>query len=106
MKLKLFREAESELKQFDNFDRPEFFYDNHAKYYANRRGSMIAFGFRMLNAEMPYYLGRSDESIVNLIRLQKVATNIIGKLKNDSSKIKFTVFKFQFTNGYLLTTRS
>ena len=78
MKLKLFKEAELELKQFENFQSPHFFYEFQSKNYPNRKGSMIAFGFRLLNAELPQYLGRSDESIANLSGLLKIVNHIIS----------------------------
>jgi hypothetical protein len=38
MKLKLFKEAENELKQFENFDKLEYFYEFHKDSYPNRNG--------------------------------------------------------------------
>jgi hypothetical protein len=45
---------------------------------------MIAFGFRMLNAELPYYLSRADESVNNLLRISKTIDRVIEKLENPS----------------------
>jgi hypothetical protein len=90
MKLKLFKEAELELKQFDSFDRPEFYYENHSKFYPNRKnGSMISFGLRMLNAELPYYLGRSDESIVYLQKMLKIIDQTLKMDEIDSNQGNF-----------------
>ena len=38
MKLKLYKEAEFELKQFENFEKPEYFYEYHQDSYPNRNG--------------------------------------------------------------------
>ncbi len=38
MKLKLFKEAELELKQFENFETLEYFYEFHSQIYPNRKG--------------------------------------------------------------------
>lgn len=38
MKLKFFKEADIELKQFENFERNEFFYEAHPEFYPNRKG--------------------------------------------------------------------
>lgn len=43
MKLKLFKEAEAELRQFDNFDKPEYFYQFHKQHYPNRTGQLNRF---------------------------------------------------------------
>lgn len=79
MKLKYFKEADFELRKFDNFQRPEFFYESHQESYPNRKGSMIPFGFRMLAAELPQYLSRSDESISMICHLLTTVNSIIEK---------------------------
>lgn len=84
MKLKLFKEAEQELKQFENFEKSEFFYEYYPDYYPNRKGSMVAFGFRMLNAETAHYLGRPDESLSNLHKILRIVENILKTLSDES----------------------
>ena len=42
MKLKLFQEAELELKQFENFNKKYFFYESQIKFYPERKGIQIA----------------------------------------------------------------
>lgn len=69
MKLKMFKEAELELKQFDDFNRAEFFYQSQPSLYANRKGSMVPFGLRMLNVEAAQYLGRPDVTLNSLYAL-------------------------------------
>jgi hypothetical protein len=88
MKLKLFKEAETELKQFENFEKQELFYETNPKDYSNRKGTMVAFGFRMLNAELPYYMGRADESINNLLAILKIVKGIIENLEMNSDSIR------------------
>ena len=87
MKLKLFKEAETELQQFENFEKPYFFYEFQQRSYPNRKGSMIPFGFRMLHAELAQYLNRQEETISNLYKLLYVVDNTINDLlsnKNES----------------------
>lgn len=88
MKLKLFKEAETELKQFENFDKPQFFYEFHNEAYPNRKGSMIPFGFRVLNAELAQHLNKSEESIGNLYRLLSNIQDIVDSYKEDESALK------------------
>ena len=88
MKLKLFKEADCEMKQFEDFNKAEFFYECQADSYPNRRGCMIPFGFRMLNAELPQYLGRSEESISHLYKLLHVVQGIIDSLGQNESELK------------------
>jgi hypothetical protein len=38
MKLKLFKEAELELRQFENFEKLEYFYEFHSQNYPGRKG--------------------------------------------------------------------
>lgn len=94
MKLKYFNEAEQELKQnFDNFERPEFFYDSHTLYSSYRKGSMIPFGMRLLAAELPQFLAKFDESISELSRLLVIVNQIINQeLSNCGQGISFENF--------------
>ena len=88
MKLKLFKEAEQELKQFENFERPQFFYEFQTHFYPERKGSMVPFGFRMLNAELPQYLNKPEEATANLYKLLKIVNYTIKDLlknKNESN---------------------
>lgn len=83
MKLKFFREADLELRQFENFDRAEFFYESHSDVYPpSRQGSMVPFGFRLLAAELLQFLSRSDESLTMLCKLLDTVNSVI--VKNDS----------------------
>ncbi|CAM6031610.1 unnamed protein product [Sphagnum compactum] len=109
MKLKFFREAEIELKQFENFEKPCFFYETYPNENPDRKGefaanielsqsaswfdesrldplsgSMVPFGLRMLNAELPLYLARSEESISNLYRLLQTTDLVIRELPRDN----------------------
>jgi hypothetical protein len=91
MKLKLFKEAEAELQQFENFEKPHFFYEFQSKSYPNRTGCMIAFGFRMLHAELPQYLNRHEESLASLYKLLHIVDEILSDLspnKNESNPFK------------------
>ncbi|CAF0826992.1 unnamed protein product [Brachionus calyciflorus] len=83
LKMKLFKEAEKELKQFDNFERPEFFYDNQI-----RRGTFIPFGLRCLNAELAHYLANSNESLCNLYKILSCIKNILIELPDDENAKK------------------
>ena len=41
MKLKLFKEAEVEIKQFENFEKPQFFYEFQSQTYPDRKGMFL-----------------------------------------------------------------
>jgi hypothetical protein len=62
----MFKEAELELKQFNDFNRVEFFFQSQPSLYANRKGSMVPFGLRMLNVEIAQYLSRPDVTLNSL----------------------------------------
>lgn len=86
MKLKLFKEAEYELVQFQEFNKKQYFYEFHSEQYPCRKGSMIPFGLRMLNAELPHYLGRSDDSIQNLYKILSIVQNVLKNLEHDNDE--------------------
>jgi len=76
----MFKEAELELKQFDDFNRAEFFYQSQPSLYANRKGSMVPFGLRMLNVEIAQYLGRLDATLNSLYALLNKVDEILAHL--------------------------
>lgn len=105
MKLKLFKEAEVEIKQFENFEKPQFFYEFQSQTYPDRKGmllgslnyllfqfyirvlckgSMVPFGLRMLNAELSQYLGKPDESLASLCKLLVLVENVVKDLGNSN----------------------
>jgi trafficking protein particle complex subunit 12 len=93
MKLKLYKEADLELKQFENFEKSELFYEYQTRFYPDRKGSMVPFGLRMLNAELPQYINKPDESISKLYELLNVVQEIINDLVlNQSKESKFFLF--------------
>lgn len=107
MKLKYFKEADLELRQFENFDRFEYFYESHADIYRDRKGSMIPFGLRMLAAELPQYLNRPEESVSMLCRLLDIVNSVIG---SDLSSVAREVWherkqKCQFSLVNILISR-
>jgi hypothetical protein len=46
---------------------------------------MISFGFRILNAELPQFLGRADDSINSLTNLLNIVDNVIKSLPDQES---------------------
>ena len=94
IKLKLFKEAELELDQFGAFNKPQYFYEFHGCAYPSRKGSMIPFGFRILSAELPQYLGRIDDSIANLYYLLSVVQDVLDMYQGNEgySKINLAVY--------------
>ncbi len=88
MKLKLYKAADAELRQFEHFNRQLYFYETHAQYYGTqRRGCMVPFGLRVLDAELPYYMLRGDESIAHLQRLvDTIKSQILPQFKNNKSE--------------------
>ena len=83
MKLKLFKEVEIELSQFDSFCKPQYFYEFQESKYPDRKGCMVPFGLRMLNAELPHFLGRSEESISNLYMVLASVDSVLDSYIND-----------------------
>jgi tetratricopeptide (TPR) repeat protein len=111
MKLKFFKEAEIEMKQFQNFELHKFFYECQVeKLPKKRRSSMVPFGFRMLNAELAQYLGRSEESISSLCGLLKSVNLALNQLVDQSNEKAVKVWnerkhKIQFSIVNILINR-
>ena len=82
MKLRLFKEADAELKQFDKFELASLFYQLHpAGTYADSKcGSMVPFGLRVLDAELSLFMGRAEECIGKLRHLQTVVVRVMQQL--------------------------
>lgn len=81
--MKFFKEAEMELKQFDNFDKAEFFYQTKQP---GQIGTFVPFGLRILNAELAHYMGNSNESVSNLYKILSIVKKILLDLPQDSGK--------------------
>lgn len=105
MKLKFFREADLELRQFENFDRAEFFYESHSDVYPSRQGSMVPFGFRLLVAELPQFLSRSDESLTMLCKLLDTVNSVIDKNNSFSSDQSILTFCISFLDNIIYFIR-
>ncbi|RNA21317.1 trafficking particle complex subunit 12-like [Brachionus plicatilis] len=81
LKTKFFKEAEMELKQFDNFEKAEFFYQTKQP---GQIGTFVPFGLRILNAELAHYMGNSNESVSNLYKILSIVKKILLDLPQDS----------------------
>jgi hypothetical protein len=60
------------------------------------KGVMIAFGLRMLNAELPQYLGKTEETISKLSCLLKKVNDVI--LTNNEMNNQSMVLFYGFLN--------
>ncbi len=74
VKLRQFSVAEVEAEPFGDLDRPDLYFQFYQEMYPKRTGSMVPFGFRLLLAELPQYLGKQHETLDRLYAL-------LGKIK-------------------------
>lgn len=81
--MKFFKEAEIELKQFDNFERPEFFQQTKD---SNQLVSLVPFGLRVLSAELSHYMGNSNESLSNLYMILSIVKKILLEMTEEEGK--------------------
>ncbi|XP_028652746.2 trafficking protein particle complex subunit 12 isoform X1 [Erpetoichthys calabaricus] len=81
-KLSLFQNAELEFESFGNLDQPDLYYEYHPCVYPGRKGSMVPFSMRVLNADLPQYLGKPQESLDRLHTMKTVCTKILDNLEN------------------------
>ena len=67
---------ERELSGFGMLDYPDVYYEYAPDLYPGRKGSMIPFSMRLLYAELPHYLKRSDEALDRLYFLAAVVERV------------------------------
>ncbi len=74
--------AMAEMVAFGNLDSPDLFYEFYGDLYgANRAGSMVAFSFRLLIAELPSHNhNRISEAEERLCQLLVVVRRVISNL--------------------------
>ena len=91
VQLKQFSTVEVEAEVFGDLDRPDLYYEYYSKIEPhnsqnldiNKVGSMVPFGFRLLLAELPQYLGKHHEAIDRLHHLLATVDKILKNLKNN-----------------------
>ena len=94
MKLRLYSHAEAEMQAFGNLDNPDLYYEFYPDLYPGRRGSMVSFDFRVIHAELPQYLGKTQESLDRLDYLhaivKKMKSNLESGFGEDGSLLQFS----------------
>ncbi len=64
VRLRQFSVAEVEAEAFGDLDRPDLYFQYYPEMYpGGRSGAMAPFGFRLLLAELPQYLGKQHETL-------------------------------------------
>ncbi len=94
VKLHLYSQAEGECQAFGNMDQPDLYYEYYPDKYPGRRGSMVPYDFRVLHAEMPQYLGNSQDSLDRVYYLHAIVQKVGCDLRVMLSK--FFVEKLSF----------
>ncbi|XP_042893480.1 trafficking protein particle complex subunit 12-like isoform X2 [Penaeus japonicus] len=86
IKLRRFSLAEVECQYFGDLDAPDLYFEFYPELYGGRRGSMVPFGFRLLVAELPQYLGKHTQALDRLNALLKNCNRIIENLNSGLSE--------------------
>ncbi|XP_064121150.1 trafficking protein particle complex subunit 12-like [Macrobrachium nipponense] len=86
IKLRRFSLAEVECQYFGDLDAPDLYFEFYPELYGGRKGSMVPFGFRLLVAELPQYLGKHTQALDRLSALQRTCDQIIENLSNGLSE--------------------
>lgn len=81
-KLRLYTVAHSELQSFKNLDTPDVYYEYYPNIYPGRKGSMVPFGLRLLDAQLPYYLGHNKDALDKLYYILSVVRQILANVEN------------------------
>ncbi|CAH1773378.1 unnamed protein product [Owenia fusiformis] len=86
VKLRQYSLAESECAAFGNLDQPDMYYEFYTEQYPGRKGSLVPFGMRLLHAELPHYLGKSQEALDRLFYIMAIVTKILTNLGSGLSE--------------------
>ena len=87
--------AEVEVEPFGDLDRPDLYYEFYPEMYPKLQGSMVPFGFRILVAELPQYLGKTSEALDRLYALLSTVSQVIYDSKKNELEeilISFMIF--------------
>lgn len=94
IKLRRFSLAEVECQYFGDLDAPDLYFEFYPELYGGRRGSMVPFGFRLLVAELPQYLGKHTQALDRLNALlrncNRIIENLSSGLSEDGSTLEMT----------------
>lgn len=82
VKLRLYSVAETEMQAFQTLDTPDLYFEFSPHIYPGRKGSMVPFGMRLLHAEIPHYMGRSQEALDRLYYILAVTQKILRNLQD------------------------
>uniref|UniRef100_A0A095AY56 Trafficking protein particle complex subunit 12 n=1 Tax=Schistosoma haematobium TaxID=6185 RepID=A0A095AY56_SCHHA len=74
--------AEHEFATFHNMEAPNFYFEYSPQRYPGRTGSIIPFSLRLLHAELPFNLNRTNEALDRLYYLLA----IIGRIQSNLEK--------------------
>ncbi|CAH8603991.1 unnamed protein product [Schistosoma bovis] len=74
--------AEHEFATFHNMEAPNFYFEYFPQRYPGRTGSIIPFSLRLLHAELPFNLNRTNEALDRLYYLLA----IIGRIQSNLEK--------------------
>ncbi|KAF7254934.1 hypothetical protein EG68_08633 [Paragonimus skrjabini miyazakii] len=76
-----FELAERELTSFQSLDSPNVYFEHAPELYPDRYGSIIPFSLRLLHAELPFHLNRTEESLNRLYYMLAVIARIRSNLE-------------------------
>lgn len=74
--------AEHEFATFNNMEAPNFYFEYSPQRYPERAGSIIPFSLRLIHAELPSHLNRTNEALDRLYYLLA----IIGRIQSNLEK--------------------
>lgn len=87
VRLRMFTSAEAEMDSFKDLELPDYFFQFYPRLYPGTEGSMIPFSFRLLNAEIPQYVGKPELCLDRLYSLLSKVNYIVEKLSNEGTEL-------------------
>ncbi|XP_052759258.1 trafficking protein particle complex subunit 12 isoform X2 [Galleria mellonella] len=81
LRIKLHEPLLKEAEQFGDFNKPDMFYQFYPDTYENRTGSLVPFSLRLLIAELPGHVGKSEEAVDRLYSMLDVIQQMLSNLR-------------------------
>ncbi|VDP91154.1 unnamed protein product [Echinostoma caproni] len=89
IRIRNYEVAERELATFGTLDAPNVYFESAPDLYPGRSGSIIPFSLRLVHAELPFHLGRSEQALDRLYHL----IAIIGRVSRQRFLCTHSILK-------------
>ncbi|XP_045505489.1 trafficking protein particle complex subunit 12 isoform X2 [Colias croceus] len=86
LRIRLHEPLLKEAEPFGDFSKPDMFYQFYPDLYENRSGSLVPFSLRLLVAELPGHVGKSEEAMDRLYIMLDVIQKMLANLNDNKTE--------------------